>query len=252
MRPRIIASVTVSLLLIFTASWFRFTSANDNQNELISVNNGDFQPIGINVDDVLSSNSNLAELEKNESGVDYISKQLFGDYLTLSLSGDASEEKLTDLANKYAENIATLNQAPRISSQDISIVEDTKANMQIYADEFVENYVRYQKSLVSKFDPKKDYTKGGAELQILSKNLNTLYENEAEALKNMNVPVSLVSSHIKLVNIYLSNAWAWESLSKVEEDPAYAYAGIVLQKENMESENKLVVEIDKIITRNGI
>lgn len=242
MSLRIAASMIVFFLMIGAAVWFRGDNV-PNSGDLSLVKSESQRK------SELFSPQTLPEIDPSlgVSNVDYVSQQLFTDFLNLSLGGQATEEKLTELAYKYAESIASMKNAPEISSSDLVSVSDSKANLNKYTDEFVALYVKNRQKLAALLGSDTTYADLTPELMDLASDVALAYKDGVETLKKMSVPKPLLEEHTNLTNIFLANAWAWESLAKVKEDPVYAYAGIVSTKDNLEKEREIVLKINDII-----
>lgn len=253
MRLRLALALSISVLFIGTALWFRPTTT-DTQSGIIAV-----EQFGVDKEydeellrDFLEPRTaGTTSPENSLSNTEIIGRQLILDYVDLAGSGEATEEDITALAERYAEGIRNLNPAQSISRADIKVIPNTQINLQNYADSLTKIYKEYAESI------KRGQI--GASPSILNQALylfarvfSAAYTDIALKLKNMPVPDLLVSTHVQLVNNYFSSAAAMEAVSKTENDSTSAFAALVALNENVDKETALLDEITQILTANGI
>lgn len=244
-------ALALSALLIGGATWFRYADAGQSSPQVSVVDvssGGTASGDTISIDNVGFGPTMPAP--KNDT--ELISQQLYSDYINLSLSGQATEENITKLANVYTSNIGNLHRSEKVLLTDISIIDDTPANYRSYADGLVKVYAHYQTLLASQVESDGEIKASGTAVVNFAGSLQKIYKNEADDLKKIPVPQGVSSAHVRLINNYLSNASIFESLTKVDSDPASAYSGIVQQNKNSEEEKRIIAEIDRILTEHGL
>jgi len=253
MHPRLIAALSLSALLIGGATWQRV--ARETQDSvaptLSAVTTATDAPADDASDTSGVAGTSTATSTEKLTDTNLIARQLFADYLNLSSNGQATDANLNDLASQYADNISSLDKSPKITSNDLHVVPDTKANFQAYADAFTLIYAKYR-TLESQAASGTTVTSTGTAFNKVSSGLSTLYERQANELKAMKVPVSLAADHLALVNIYLGNAWGMQVMSAEGGDSATAFAGATIVNQNMTDEQDEISNVEKILTQNGI
>lgn len=244
-------ALALSTLLIGGAAWFRYVGAHQSSPAISIVSTSKDAP---SAEDALTiDNVGFGPtMPPPKNDTELISQQLYSDYLSLSLSGQATEDNITKLANVYVSNIGNLHRSAKVLLTDIKIVEDTQSNYALYAGSITKIYAYYQTLLAAELgDNTKIDTSGSAVVDFAS-SLKKIYENEAQELTKIPVPREVSSAHIRLINNYLSNASIFDALTKMDSDPASAYAGTVQQSKNGEEEKQIIAEIDRILTEHGL
>lgn len=256
MRFNLALAVSLSIILIGVASWSRFRTTNYIQPELIAI-----EQLGANSDDYETILHDFLEPEtvgmastsdSQFSNTDLIGQKLVLDYISLAANGQATEASLISLANQYVESIPALNKAEVLSTLNIKTVPNTQINFQKYADALTKIYGEYVENI-------NKVQMAGSNLENLNPvfysatiNLSNTYTTTALKLKDLSVPIVLLSPHLKLLNNYLSSASAMEAVSKTEQDPVASFAGLITLKENTDKEEVLLNEIGQILISNGI
>ena len=254
MRFRLALALSVSILLIGTASWYRYGINDYTQSNIVTV-----EQFGTNsaysadiVRDFLEPRATSTAPVAPLSDTEIIGRQLIADYINLAMSGQATETSINALADRYVESIPTLNKTPAISYADIKVVPNIKVNFQNYANELMTIHKNYAERIA------RTYTKGanlntlGPELYSLTATFSIAYEDAASKLKNMAVPASIVPAHIQLVNSYLSSAMSMRAVSETEQDAATSFAGLIMLNDNLKKEDALINTISQILTSNDI
>ncbi len=196
----------------------------------------------------LNTSSSTAETE-NLTGTDLIGRQLILDYVSLAQEGQASAENLNLLAENYVDSLPTLISAQKIYSTDIQVVTNNSANFQKYSDEMESIYKDYSSGLFGSYS-ERDYlseTDGGKEMYI---KMAKVYQETADRLKSLAIPNAVGEEHLELINTYLENAAGMRSVANSETDAASSFAGVITISSNLEDEQRLLEEIEKIVNEN--
>jgi hypothetical protein len=248
MRTPLVASILVSLVLVGGAVGYRVSNIEEKKValETIESKNIDWQDISAQVaSNASSTTKSAAVLNKT----DLIGRQLIFDYIELATGGNASDETIQALADKYAESIPTLSTPKKVTAFEIKTTTETKENFQAYADNITRIHTSFAtKTRMAGAVP----TELGQTLYSTSKKVGEAYLATAEELKKIPVPTSLVPLHLELVNKYYSSGSAMISLSKADSDPAIAFAGIIALRENTGAEQGILQAIELVLTRHGI
>ncbi|OHB13660.1 MAG: hypothetical protein A3G05_00515 [Candidatus Zambryskibacteria bacterium RIFCSPLOWO2_12_FULL_45_14] len=254
MRLNLALALSVAVLLIGGASWYRFSSSSTVDYNLAVVEpaltNEDYDEI---IADFLGPKAtSTAVVETNLTNTDLIGRQLVLDYISIAANNGGTEADIAALANQYVEGIQTLNRVDTISYADIKTVSNTKSNFQNYSDAATQIYNEYEGILGGAARNSEALNGLSPGLYSVTATMSEAYTGLATKLKNLAVPASVAQSHVELVNIYLSNAVAMEAISETENDPASAFAGLITLKENSDREQELLDQINQILTSNGI
>ncbi|MES2213819.1 MAG: hypothetical protein V4465_00285 [Patescibacteria group bacterium] len=249
-RPRVYIALSISLLLIIGAGWFRYSSLHKaTQAGLIAINQdsvGSTQDYNQVITDYITSSSASTTPVLSQS--DMLGRELILDYVDLATSGKANDESVKALANKYLDKVPSLNQSDTIKIGDIQTTFNNKATLQTYTNSFgkIERDYANRINMASSKSPSTsiDSTKFS--------NISSAYHDAAIALKGLIVPIAVLPQHIKLINSYLSSAAATKALSEADKDSSSAFAGIIALKTNIDVEASLVQDIGQILTQNGI
>ena len=205
MRFRIGLALCLSLILISTTVWFR-SHSNKTAPTLVAVDNSaasetnDYTPTS-------TSDLGTQAPDENLTTTDLVGRQLITDYINLARAGQATDENLASLGNKYADGVSNLqlNSAPIVSLSDLSTVADTKANFKTY-DEITTKIDSERVATVNQaYGKGQDLETLSSGIYILAKTIGEAYEGAATKLKGIKVPISLASLHLKLINNYLSS-----------------------------------------------
>lgn len=258
MRPRLAFALLVSIILIIVAGVFRFIpKTNPASLDLIATNNNIDIYNSTSTTNVDSLNAQEATSSVDSSSTplsqtDLIGQQLFSDYLNLNSNGAATPENITALAGTYADNIIGLKSAPTILATDLKITSNSSDNLRAYWSNFLNIYNKYQDLMNAESNSGKNLNAVGPDLNAYANNMSNLYGREADEFKSLPVPQIIALNHLNLINTYLSSSWAMKSLSNMDTDPAGAFAGIVAEKGNLQDEQTLIGNIQKILEDNGI
>ncbi len=245
----------VSVVLVGGASWSRFAGAEKPVSDLLTVEeraaSNDYYD-KLFLDSLEATATTSAASQEPLTGTDLIGRQLILDYVDMATKGQATAANITALADRYIESIPTLNQAQTISYTELKTVSDTKANFQNYADELTKIYGTYatQISLARSRGGNLDTLNPAFYAFTLA--FSAAYTEVAGKLKNLPVPATLASTHLQLINNYLSSAAAMKAISETEQDSARAFAGLIAMNENVEKELAILREIERILISNGI
>lgn len=251
MRTPLVASILVSLVLIGGAVGYRVSNIEEKKValETIESKNIDWQEISAQVaSNASSTTKSQAALNKT----DLIGRQLIFDYVELATSGQASEETITSLAEKYVDSIPTLIKAETVSVFDLVGVPDAQENFKTYGDNLNYIYTDLILSISEKYPNTKLDTALKNNPEALAGSMGEAYGGAAQALKKISVPNSLLSIHVKFVNNYLSSAAALKSISLTDKDPAVAFAGLIAFDTSNNEEDIIMSEISRILTSKGL
>lgn len=247
MRSGIILAIIVSLILVGGASWSRLSSSKSVPN-LIAVEQNraadaaQLQEVLVNYQNPTSTPVSVEPL----TGTDLIGRQLILDYIGLAQSGEATEENLSILAERYVESIPTLIIARKISYTDLNIVPNSRASLINYAAAIEKIYLNYSSKLMGA------YSEESTQMAAASSKMSYIYSETADKLTRLIVPSELAEAHLLLINTYLGNSAAMEAVAKMEADPASAFAGLIALKSSSEKEQEALSEIEEILKDNGV
>lgn len=252
---RLALALSVSVLFIGVASWYRFGTVEKVQPNIVAVDT--LETGSNNYEDILGDftapkTAGTTTPQDPLSSTDLIGRQLILDYVGLAANGQATEAGLDLLASQYVENIATISKTVAMSSADIKTVADTKANFQNYDKKITKIYGDYAESIGKMRAVADNPDTLDSALYAAMLNLNATYNKAALELKDLPVPLSLATPHLKLLNSYLSSAAATKAISETQQDPAAAFASLVILSENNNAENAILNEISQILISNDI
>ena len=250
---RLVLALSISVLLIGVASWFRFGTTEYAQPNIVAieqlgVGEGSYEDI---LHDFLEPKTASSTFPQGSlSNTDLIGRQLILDYIGLAASGQATEANITALANEYVEKIPTLHKTGKIVSQDIKALPDTKTNIKNYSDELARVYKEHAEHINAV-----NANNLGTSNNIytpFAESMAIIYKGTALKLKGFYVPLSLVPLHLELVNTHLSSAAAMNSIFETEKDPVTAFAGLITMSKNLDEEVIILKEIDNFLKTNAI
>lgn len=253
MRARILLTLIFSFSLIGVSLVFRFSSKNGSV-ALTTVANQEIQPAEI-VD--IADISHIASSTPSTplSDTDLISRQLFSEYIQVSMNGQSTTPNLQILGGKYAEGILNqynISSSQKISAKNLLATKDSPALLSQYEKQITtlhEKYAGIAKAL-SVPSPTSDDIADPA-LQKFFTTLSTLYKQAAGEFGAMAVPASFLQTHAALVNNYLSSAEMMQNLSAYSDDPLKLYAVIKKQTENQKEEEELFKHIELSLKNYG-
>lgn len=252
MKSGVILSVALSLVFVLGALWFRFSSSENSPNliaiENAKINEAAYQEL---FEGFLGTNaSNTPKLDEALTGTDLISRQLMLDYLSLAQSGEATDEELQALADRYIVSLPTLVSYTPFPFANLKVVTNNKVNFQNYANTIKQIYINYVTDLSA--SSKGFEGKSALESSTIASGMGSSYQRAASALGEMAVPAELAQAHLDLLNVYLKSSAAMSSLARASEDPATSFAGLIVIKENLDDEQKSLSLIENILYENGI
>lgn len=255
MKPGLTIALTVSVLMIGTAMWLRFSGeAASTEGGLVAVeryDTSDWYYEDILNDFLEPKETGAAKDYEPLTGTDAISRQLLIDYVGLAGSGQASPSELEALANRYIDSIPTLQVSRTFNAAELKVVANSKANFQAYSNSLNQIFQEYSRQIgrVQGNDySSQSNTRDLASLSVMSKAYNTA----AESLKELAVPAELGKLHVDLINSYYSSATAMEAISNTESDAASAFAGLLVINKNSGKELDIAEEITTILASQGI
>lgn len=252
MRFRVALAILISVLFIGWASWSRLMTPIKSASNLVVIQafeeNGEEDLWAFLTPKTATSTTSSEPL----TNTDLIGRGLILDYVGLAANGQATEAGISRLADKYVESISTLNKAETIGYLDLKRVPDTKANFQKYADEMIKIHQSYAQTIQSSAIDESMLTSINTSTSALAASFSKAYAAAALSLKGVAVPNSLLQSHLKLVNSYLSSAVAMAAISNLDTDSAAGFAGLIALNQNLLQEEVARAEISQILTSNGI
>jgi len=254
MRLNLALALSVALLLIGGAAWYRLSLTSSTSYNLAVVEptltNEDYDEITADFFGPKATSTTVSS--EPLTNTDLIGRQLVLDYISIAANNGGTEADIAALANQYVEGIQTLNRVDTISYADIKTVSNTKSNFQNYSDAATQIYNEYEGILGGAAGNSEALNALGSALYSVTTTMSGAYTGLATKLKNLAVPASIAQSHVELVNIYLSSAVAMEAISNTENDPASAFAGLIMLKENSDREQRLLDQINQTLISNGI
>lgn len=255
MQFRLALALSVSLLLIGVASWSRFTTLEKMPTDIVAVEqleltDEDYDEILGDFTEPKTASTTSPEIPLTNT--DLLGRQLIMDYLGFAADGEATENDIVNLANKYVEGLPTLSASTVINYSDIKTVPDTKSNFQKYTDALTKIHDEYGEKMSRAQNSVSNFSTMSPELYSLYLTMSNTYTNTASKLRGLPVPASLAYMHLALVNNFFSNAAATNAMYKADEDPATAFAGLITLGENVNKESTLLNQIGQILTSNGI
>ncbi|MBX4206381.1 hypothetical protein KW784_01180 [Candidatus Parcubacteria bacterium] len=252
MRPGIIMALLASLAVVSWATWYRLVGATPAPG-LVAVANQEMPQAYY--DELVSKFADTATSTPPAGAepfttTDLVGRQLIMDYISLAQNGQATEDNLSLLADKYVESIPTVISAEQLSGFDLHIVPNDRKNFESYSAALEEAYRAYATSLIANsgdgvISPD---TAGAHRFSKIAE----VYKAAASALKNLSVPAELAEAHLALVNIYLQDAAAAEALAGFDTDPTSSFAGLLAYKSNAEKEAEILSGIKQTLTGHGI
>lgn len=252
MRFRILLSLSLSLVLISGAAWYRL-SANTAISKLVSINSESSSALAVNIDDYTGGDEPKDPSAPAETltKTDLVSRQLISDYINLAASGQATTDNLNSLVSRYVESVPNLAESPTVNVASVKIVPDNKANFSAYYDSITGIQTDHIDKRNSAYSGSGDITLG-SDIYSVAKKLATTYEDSAGKIESTPVPTSLASVHIKLINNYLSSAAAMTAVSNTDKDSAGSLASLLTFDKNLEQEAAIITSMNRILNENGL
>jgi hypothetical protein len=255
MRFRLALALSISILLIGAASWSRISSHKTTKVDLIAVENRQAENNAYYNDVIvpaLEESATSSAPTEALTGTDLIGRQLILDYVNLASNGQADEDNLKSLAERYIDSVPTLNSAPIVSPEEISVVPDKIANIQKYADNLSRIHAEYSGAINKAGNEMIDMNKSGPDYYAFAQAASSIYSTTVNKLKALSVPAPLVESHIRLINSYLANSTSMQAVARANTDSATAFAGLIALNDNSGKERDALDEITRIINSYGI
>jgi hypothetical protein len=256
MRYGVYLAVFFSIILIGMASWVRFDAGRAGEIaiglEEVRMAEVSQQAFEASVKDYLEKPATSTAPVEKLTSTDLIGRQLLSDYVSLATNNQANDSSILALANQYIESIPTLVAADAISYGEIKIASTNEGTMSKYSSELVKIQGEYAKQYEGLNTMSLSSEASAETYASFATRAAKVYRDTALKLKNMMVPAPLAQNHFLLVNIYLTNAAAMDAISKISDDPATAFAGIVLLGESIVEEQELLVKIGEILLSNDV
>ncbi len=253
MRTRVTLALFISFLLVLGASWQRA----DKEKSVFKVSVETPTNIDTYKTPEPNSISDLSTAGKDEGDTsltttDLVGRQLISEYISLATNGQISEESITALADKYADSIADIETAPKVTSLDINVVSNAKANFQKY--DLITTEIERRR--INKIDsignnPSTINTSDDSLIDAAEK-ITVAYGEAANELKKIEVPSSLLILHTDLINNYLSISNGMKSIFDKNPDSALAFAGALGARSSIDARERIVEDIIEILLDNGV
>lgn len=175
----------------------------------------------------------VAQRKATGTITDTFSQQLFTSITSLSQSGGYSKDTVDSLAQSTASNLTTPKDVTRYTTNDIKTVVDSP--------QATVNY----KSALKKTGTGLDISSLGNEVNLLAQSINkpknseleqklilisTTYALLGERTARVTVPISILDSHLELVNAYYGLSVAITGLSLLYNDPVQSVQALALYK----------------------
>lgn len=252
MRKGVLSALFVSLLLVGGAIWIRTESTVMSENDLGLASVGSQDNYGNPFNREVPTDETALAVKDSLSKTSLVSRRLITDYVHIASDGGISEADVNSLVNRYVENIPSINTSKKVVGQDITTVRDTKANFQKYDEATTK--IELERHARVKTASKTAGTIGALDssFYLMMTSISDAYRNAAHDLKEIPVPDSLLSTHLKLINNYLSSADGLKSLSMTDTDAMAGFAGMITVNENMGKEAAIIKEIMSILVKNGV
>lgn len=246
MHARLALALFVSIALVGGALWTRLSNNATVKYELALVEpGGDSQ-----FSDYFGSAGDI-RAAKTIPKTELLGQQLILEYMALATNGQASDDAVAALAEKYVDSIPTLTQTKTVSYEELKIVTNNKKNFEKYASEITEIHKTYVESVERNYSKSSLDTLDSAFYSATS-DISGIYGKTASELKSMAVPSAIATLHLELINTYLMNAESMRAISGTENDSTKAFAGLIALSNNTDKEAAVLLEISRVLNENGI
>jgi len=256
LRSRSTFAVIFSIVLIFGAVFVRYTNAKEAttaQNNQILLDSKYNEFTNLNTKEGFNQALGKTSVDTQQlSSTDLIGRQMFGDYMKLISTGQATPEGINQLASKYAKNISSMDIAQKIHIEQIDVVKDSPLTLQNYSTQLTTIRNKYQKlgqEELKKIGGEKNIIKN---LNQFSEGMSILYKNAIQELAKISVPESIAPYHVTLLSSYEDSYAGFIALSKFDKDPLSAYAGLDKLYSDTDKENDALQGIKMTLESKGI
>ena len=183
-----------------------------------------------------------------------LGKDMFAEYVSLKKSGQATPDKLDQLALRLAENTALPVTKKYTTSQVKTFPDANKDFARDYANNVAILKLKYQNMFEQRFTNAPQETTDGniSQYSALFSYLSSAYTRFAEELMALSVPKGLVSVHIDLANSLIQSADATRNMSLIDTDPARAMVGIDSHNTSERLHESALIAMSSFFTTNGI
>lgn len=252
-RLTVIFSIVLSLVLIVGALVIRMTGSDTSNPGIIAVKSEDNLSSEDFFKDFSQSATSSEKLTEKLTEVDYISRQMFSDYLQLKSTNQITKENLSTLAEQYADGLLEKNNhTPTVTQGQIKIMADTDTNLQNYGQKIA--------ALIAKHGAATGLSKyGGVYSDVFSDDFIKLmviisfqYRMAADELLSLEVPTSLAGNHLTLINNYLQSSKRFNSIAMIGADPVSALSAMNEQSKNSQTEEGLIANIKIRLMSKGL
>jgi len=183
-----------------------------------------------------------------------LGKDMFAEYVSLKKSGQATPDKLDQLALRLAENTALPVTKKYTTSQVKTFPDANKDFGRIYANNVAGLKLKYQNMVQQRSTrgPEEVTDANVSQYSEMFSYLSTLYTNFAKELMTLSVPKGLVNSHIDLANSLAQSANAIKNMSLIDTDPTRALIGVESHSEAEALQESALITMSRFFTTNGI
>lgn len=234
----IVSVCVVALILVFSITQKTKKNESNNANNISISNNGN--KIETKADqykaDIIKtvSEANIKNFQEfttsfkkteKDNLTDVLSKDVFSQYIKYNTSGTMSEDDIAEVTNNVLNRSTDISDP--VSYTDIQISPSNISSLKIYGN----NIAVIQNSI------------NRGILSINTKNdkipyLASIYSTSAKLFIEIDVPESLSSNHINIINGYKKYSEGLLMMEKQEQDPATALLGL----------NKVKTATDEILS----
>lgn len=248
MRARVLSALFLSLVLILGAGFLRHSKESGSTISINGLGEYTYQAekgdnLEVSVADLGAASQSLESPTEKLTTTDLVSRQLILDYLDLTAAGENPTLAANILAERYVDMIPTLGQPQKATREELVIVSDSIENLAAYSASLTNLRNKLAVGLQDL---------GEEQSSIFASSMEPVYEEAAQRLKNLPVPESLSSSHLKLLNNYLAMASAMRNISDLEADSISAFASVVQINQSLKEESAIFMEMSRILIRNGV
>ncbi|MDO8589878.1 MAG: hypothetical protein Q7R69_01225 [bacterium] len=254
-RIPFISALSISVALIGGALWVRFFPTNLPPAQIASVPaSGQLSSADTFVEDFYDAGASLPRASTSTlSQADLLGRRLFTDFMSLKSQGQTSSDNITALADKYAESIKNTEiSTPKVNLSQIVVIPNSVENLTSYGNSMINIRNRYKNLVAAQDNGGNIADITGPAFSTFMGSVGKLYQASANELLTIEVPESLVSNHMAIINSYLESAKVMKLLSDTAKDPLQAYAALNIYAQNTGQESEFLLNIQKTLMANGI
>jgi hypothetical protein len=257
MQRRLAVALSISVLLIGGATWFRLTRVVKASRNLIVENKtttSNLSSAALSEADIqTTATPTNATTSESLNTTDLVGRQFMTDYLGLASNGQVTDANVSKLVDNYATNISNLDSFRPFATADITVVPTSKDTLDAYSKKVTAVYTKYHALGMnitnSAGDLSSTDSKNFAPTMLA---LSKLALSAAEELKAVPVPDSLSVDHLQLVNNGISSANALKAIGSINDDSVTAYAALNAQAQNASEATTILLDIQSKLLASGI